>query len=117
ERIAAVQTAIQDLRAAADRSVEEHQREVRDAGEEAREALYTWAEEQTGERRSFWQALFDKVMGWAGQARAEAQAWAAVENRRTAEAIAGDLAFVNQVQRAAEGGLTEEALRQSVRLN
>ena len=117
EQITAVQAAIQQLRTETRRSVDQYQGDVRAAGAFAREALYAWAEATTGERRSFWQSLFDTIKGWGEQARAESQAWAAVENRRTAEAIAGDLAFVNQLSRAAADGLTEESLRQSGSLN
>jgi annexin-like protein len=117
DRITAVQADFQKLRTETRTTVDLYQREVREAGGAAREALNAWAEETTGERRSFWERLFDEIRGWGEQARAEAQAWAAVENRRTAEAIAGDLTFVNQVSRAAANGLTEEELRQAGRLN
>ncbi|HEU4452335.1 MAG TPA: hypothetical protein VFR81_04715, partial [Longimicrobium sp.] len=98
-------TAIRGLKTAATTRVEQLQSGLETAADGARERIRAWADEQTGERRSWWDQLMDWIGDWTRQARANAQAWERVRNERAARTIASDLQQVQRLAAAAQSGV------------
>lgn len=110
-------TAIRALKDAATRNTERLQTDLSTAAETARERIRSWAEEQTGERRSWWDRLMDWVGDWTRQTRANAAAWERVRNERAARTIAADLQSVQLLEAAARQGLDAAAVTGGRRLS
>ncbi len=84
--------------------------ELASAGDDGRESIREWAATQLGEERDFWESFLEMLEDWADQTRANAEAWEALQNQETVQAVAGDLAMLDRVQRAASAGISEQAL-------
>jgi hypothetical protein len=110
-------TAIRELKRAATENVDRLQAGLSDAADGARERIRTWAEAQSGERRSWWDRLMDWVGDWTRQARANAEAWERVRNQRAARSIAADLQTVQQLEAAARQGMDAAAATGGRRLS
>jgi hypothetical protein len=80
-----------------DTQVATFQAEVRTAGDEKREAIRAWADEQLGTQRTEEERLQQLAADQAAQREAEVRAWAAVENQRTVAAIDADFDIVRQI--------------------
>ena len=106
----ATHTGFETLRKAAAQATSQHSTDILMAADEARVAARAWSDKETGETRGWFTEFFDRIRDWQAQAKANAAAWAEVENGRTAVAMAGDLRDVAAVDEAARKGITEEAM-------
>lgn len=118
--LAAVSTRWADQRAVAVRSlVDSFKRQVTSAtnqwrastmsaADTAREQVRAWDEAESGESRSWWEALWDRVSDWVDQAHANTEAWQAQLNQEHAAEVVTDLNLIDRLTRAADRGITAE---------
>jgi len=64
---------------------------VREAGGSATELIRSWAAEKTGEQRNWFTRLFDEMMDWAQQARADVEMQTSLQNQQMRNSILIDL--------------------------
>ena len=111
-----VRSAFRDLKTGAGDTAQGYRDDLREAGNSARESIRTWASNELGEETSFWDRLIAMVQDWFGQAKANAEAWETVQNAENAEVASGYIDMMNQVERAASAGISQQELLQSNQL-
>lgn len=100
----------EDLRKASDAIASENTKTVLLAADDARAAARAWSDREAGSTHSWFQQYLERTNDWAAQSKANAGAWAEVENSRTAVALAGDLEDVAALDAAAKKAISEEAM-------
>ncbi len=111
-----VHKAFRALKTTASTTTQGNRDAIREAGNTSRQSIRDWASSELGEETSFWDRIIAMVQDWLGQAKANAQAWETVQNSENAEAASGYVDMMNQVQRAAAAGISEQQLLQGNQL-
>lgn len=100
------------LKKAAEKQTTAHRTAITSAGMDAKENIREWANTELGEETSWWDRLVAMVEDWLSQAEANADQWEQVQNTEHAEAASGFVDMMGQVERAAQGGITEQQILQ-----
>ncbi len=110
ERLRTVRREFRTMKDAASTWTTSNRNAIQSAGENARQQIRDWASEQLGEETSWWDDLMAMIDDWLGQAEADAEAWETVQNQETAVVASGYVDMLNQVEAAANAGITEEQM-------
>ncbi len=111
-----VRTAFRGLKTSSGDSAQLYRDAISDAGDTARESIRNWANTELDEETSLWDRIVAIVQDWFSQAKANAEAWETVQNAENAEVASGYIDMMNQVERAASAGISEQQLLQSNQL-
>ncbi len=109
-RLRTVRREFTTLKTAAETWTTTNKNDIQDAGESAREQIREWATTTLGDETSWWDEIVAMIDDWFGQAEANNEAWETVQNQETAVVASGYVSMINQVERAAAAGITEEQM-------
>ena len=94
----------------ADVAIERFQSDVREAGDERREAIRAWADLRTGHQRTDEERAQQHVQDHADQQAKEAEAWATVQNQRTLQGVQRDFDVVHNIEHDVQQGLDRDTI-------
>ncbi|TQV71511.1 hypothetical protein FLL45_20380 [Aliikangiella marina] len=109
-RIRSVRGSFTTLKTEATTAISGFQTEIEEAGNSAREDIRNWANEELGEEESWWDSIINMLNDWMGEAEAEAEAWETVQNQETVVVASGYIDMLDQVERSAAAGITQEQM-------
>ncbi|WP_147447198.1 hypothetical protein [Corallococcus sp. CA054B] len=94
-----------------DQSVERYQKELRDAGKEAREVIHDWHAKQIGYERGFWDRLLGWIIDWLEAAHDESRAWEAARAAENKTSLDQNMLFLAEVRLRQGEELDAEAIK------
>ncbi len=116
ERIEAVRTQANAWKESDAETIRGWRTAMETAGTEAIQAARRWADERIDQGRSWWERIVNRITGWRERAQEQAIQWEVRTTTETRNMIAGDLAYINQLDAEVTAGATRESLLANQRL-